>query len=175
MTSQDYVIKAVEFSHSYTNKMGKETNIYNLTLQDTEGVEIKAQRNQLPSTPEPTVGVTIHGTIKQQGNFLKFEPQKQQFGNSELPPIQSNGVDLTQVKAAPVVLPDDTTIPRGGPQKSSNTQKAIQRQHSQDMAIEFLKLQTSLGVFEHGKPVTFEQLLTLADRFDADVDKVAGK
>lgn len=146
MTAQDYVIKAVEFSHSYTNKMGKETNIYNLTLQDAEGTEIKAQRNQLPSTPEPTVGVTIHGTIKQQGNFLKFEPQKQQFGSSELPPLQPNGVDLTQVKPKPVILPDGNVIQRGYPQ--NDTQASIEYQCAQKNSIETFAIKVKAGIIE---------------------------
>lgn len=144
-----YKITAVERSQQWTGQFGPMVSYY-LTLDDGHGgTTSNIQLRQKPETPPPFPNQTLTGQIAadNQGNPLFRKEQ-----------------------------PAHLTLLPGGGGMPPERQRAIQRQHSQDMALRCVDLAYRLGVMATPADTAdlFTKIAAAADWFDKDVNKVSG-
>lgn len=129
----------------------KAATIYRLVVKSPEGQSVPCELYQLSTTPAPTIGAQLDGTIEPSSNpeyLPSFKKPKGNFGGGG-----------------------------GGGDWSPERTAAVQRQHSQEMAIRFLVATGKLhpGMADQPSSEVLGRVETIAKWFDADIKEAADK
>jgi hypothetical protein len=153
MSPQTFTVLEVKPGYDdWEDNFGGENRQYTLELQEIEGV---VQHSRRRTSNAPQVGETIWGHLEPSGGTYPPKLKRDQGG-----PDQPAGA------------------PQGSAQRSSGGQRrssgrspddtaAIQRQHSQEMALRFCEVQARLGQINEEFTMTYLQ--PLIDTFDDDI------
>jgi hypothetical protein len=134
----DFVVTAVKGSEPWSNDKGQFIG-YLLTVRTAEGREIDANINRKPTSAPPVVGETIDANL-------------QPSSNPHFPPL---------LKA---------NFSGGGGQgggRSPEQTAAIQRQHSQEMALRYAAIRAEKELLP--EPFKLEDLRKVIDWFEKDI------
>lgn len=141
-----FKVSAVHGSREWTGKYGPNVD-YTIEL---EGLAGRHTLTQKPTTPAPTVGEELFGHAEDGGAFPSGDPKPPKFVKAKK--------DGGGFNSAP--RPED-------PKRAAR----ILRQHSQDMALQYAVLRHQQGKLPDN--FTLEDLLKIADKFDADAEAAA--